>query len=383
MSMMINGCTKVTESTVEHLILIIGAHANAVKPDVTKAYDDVMNVCLNEGVVDIIVSDGNPAIVRSIDLPSQVRGLSSSKKKSIAEAQCSQILEYASSLTARVSEVDILKSLILAGDQLADQPNSKIIVLDSCLQTKSPLNFATMLLEGGSSDSVINSLKSENYIPSLQDIDVDIYGLGDVAEPQQTLTQKNIQVLQQIWEKILAESGATFKINKEHMQNNNNDEKQNLPSVTPVPISEVKDIQTLDNSNYISLDETVISFEPDAADIKDEVSAQKNIDSIMNVISNKDMSILLVGCTAKQGNLDSCIHLSTLRAEKIKNMLVNAGMSSSRIEVIGTGYDSVFYEPDNDESGHLIENIAKQNRKVVIIDRSSDIANELIKKWHK
>ena len=56
------------------------------------------------------------------------------------------------------------------------------------------------------------------------------------------------------------------------------------------------------------------------------------------------------------------------------NVLISKGISAERIITIGLGYHDPWHIDDLDENGVQIEELACQNRKVLIMDMNSEDA---------
>lgn len=378
----LSGCktqNKKSDVSIDHLIILIGAHSNFPKVSLSYVKEDLMEVVVNEGTVELIVVDGDPYIASTINVPENGENLSSTKRKKIAESYVNQIIEFSETLQASTPEVDLLSALILASEQLnGNQENGKIVVIDSCLQTKAPLNLSTLLLEELDTDVLIEALKTESYIPDLNNVSVEVIGLGNVVSPQEKLTPKNKKNLKVLWNEILLEAGANVKIKDNNVTDSNKTNNDKLPEVSTVPVSHPKDISSLGTSNYVSLDETVISFNKNSAVLKNRTEAEKNLKEISTYLKKTKTEILLIGCTAKWGSKNGCIQLSKDRALVVKELLQGLGVDPNLITVVGTGFENPFYQNDIDKNGNLVEEIAVQNRKVVLINKDTPVSKEIL-----
>ena len=63
----------------------------------------------------------------------------------------------------------------------------------------------------------------------------------------------------------------------------------------------------------------------------------------------------------------------------MQNLLLELGVAKSQIAgVRGLGHDNDYHVPDVDDKGDLIENLAEQNRVVLVLDAASPEAQNLL-----
>ena len=89
---------------------------------------------------------------------------------------------------------------------------------------------------------------------------------------------------------------------------------------------------------------------------------------------------MICGTTAT-GNASFCKALSQDRAETIRDLLVDMGAKKEQISCLGLGCNNPWHVEDTDKDGHLIEDNAKQNRTVYILDRNSDDAKSILENY--
>ena len=86
-----------------------------------------------------------------------------------------------------------------------------------------------------------------------------------------------------------------------------------------------------------------------------------------------DVTVLLVGTTAGDTNSDYALSLSLDRANAVRNSLIDLGVDPSQIITTGLGSCDPWHV-----YGLGLGAEASVNRKVVIVDASSDIAADLL-----
>ncbi len=71
------------------------------------------------------------------------------------------------------------------------------------------------------------------------------------------------------------------------------------------------------------------------------------------------------------------MELSSARAQAVTNELINCGIPEEQLIPIGLGFNDPWHIRDLDEDGKQVEELASQNRKVLIVDVNSADAQKL------
>lgn len=125
------------------------------------------------------------------------------------------------------------------------------------------------------------------------------------------------------------------------------------------------------------LTEEQVSFVPDQATYLDEEEAVATIQPIADyLMENNQITILLVGTTAGDEDSDYTMTLSQERADAVRDTLIRLGVDESRIVTVGLGSSDPWHVYDGGYEG----SIASGNRKVVLLDASSDTAKKILSK---
>lgn len=368
-----------------HLAVIIGAHANAPRVNTSVMYDAVLEACSQSGsTVSLIVNDGAP-YASVVTIPETKSGLSSEKYRTIAEERADQILSIADQMYAKTAESDLLSAITLAGRQLnAEEGGRKeLIIIDSGLTTAEPLDFSESLLESITAEQVVSLLETQRALPDLQEIDsVRFFNIGDVAEPQARITEANRETLIEVWDGILKQAGAKEIEFKTDLPLSTFYAEGEVPEVSTVTVLERASALVLTEMNLsemdaVSFDEETIAFLADTDELVDREAAKTALEgAAAYMAAHPEFRAMLVGTTAKFGDLENCISLSEKRAEVVKELLVENGIEEDRLETAGMGYDNPFYKNDQ-KNGGLDEAAAAQNRAVILIDASDSVAKQI------
>ncbi len=368
-----------------HLAVIIGAHANAPRVNTSVMYDSVLEACTQSGsTISLIVNDGAP-YASVVTVPETKSGLSSEKYQAIAEERAKQIVNMADQMFAKTAESDLLSAITLAGRQLSAEEGGRkeMIVIDSGLSTAAPLDFSESLLENITAEQVISLLEEQRALPELQEIDcVRFFNIGDVAKPQSQITEANRKTLIEVWNGILRQAGAGEIEFKTDLPLASFYAEGEVPQVSTVTVMERASALVLKEINLaevdaVSFDEETIAFLADTDELVDREAAKTALEGVAAYMKkHPEFRAMLVGTTAKFGDLESCISLSEKRALVVKELLVENGVDPIRLETVGTGYDNPFYKDDQKDEG-MDENVAAQNRAVVLIDASGSVAAQM------
>lgn len=390
------GCsTPKTETAPIHSVVLDGrGHANMAALNPQKAEEFIAEVCKSHGSVSMIAVDGAPYLIDSVDIPQGKAGLPDDKKEKIARQQASEILNVLQQHKAKTAEVDLLTALQMASQCLASLDGEKrILVMDSGVSTTNLLDMSKTMLEQTDTENLIKSLKKEKAIPKLKGIQVMWLGLGEVAEPQAKLQQKQRDNLQAIWEAVLSEAGVDeMTFYSDVAMTRTADET--LPSVKQVQIPEPASVLQKTDCKIEEMAEKNISykfgeesaaFRPDSAEL---LTGRKRVRRVFEPIiaylkQNPKEKILLAGNTSSAGKQPSLVKLSKKRCQTIRQIMMEAGVNANQIETIGLGYfGSPFTQNDRRKDGSLNEEAAKKNRSVVVMSYKSETAKNLLEHSH-
>lgn len=349
--------------------------------------DTIYDTILEYGYISVVVVDGEPEMVAadSYDIDPQYKKASKEKLKTDARAKATNLIAYMEDRVANDAQVDYMEGLRMAVRSLSslDGYDSKtIIVIGTGLSTQGTLNFQNNLLSV-EPEAVLDQLEEKDEIPDFTGITVVWQQMGDVASPQQDLSQAQRKRLQEIWGGIVERGGGTFVYN-DIMANPVDTEVSypavdtvELPAETPIRFDEEM-FDTADESllkKPVILTEEQVSFVPDQATYLNEEEAVATIQPIADYLMEHDqITVLLAGTTAGDEDSDYTMTLSQERADVVRNTLIRLGVDESRIVSVGLGSSNPWHVYGAGYEG----SIASGNRSVVLLDASSDTAKEIL-----
>ena len=129
----------------------------------------------------------------------------------------------------------------------------------------------------------------------------------------------------------------------------------------------------------LKLDGKSIAFKADSTDLVDPTAAAETLAPITDYLSRTTDCIVLLGETATDGTQEECVNFSLRRAEAIKQLILEGTtISDSQILVVGLGYQHEFHLSDLNADGSLNEDIAPQNRAVLIFSSEADAVSDYV-----
>lgn len=378
----LTGCTSpkgsVTESgcATDHqsvsVSIVVGAHSNAnvISLNAQEIGEQLYQCAYTYGTVSLIRADGKPEefLKAKIQEPT-TKGLSESKLKSIAEGYQSEILAaFQTDGMAKVEEVDTLEAIRLAANSLktVTEGDKYLVIADTGLSTTGYVNFCVDDLFNTPTDDIVQALEDEKAIPDLKDIHVVWLYAGQVAEPQETLSEVQKNKLIEIWSAILEKAGAESIDFRPDVASST--PYTDLPNVSTVNADD-RNIDVTPLTKMI-LDSESVSFVGDQAIFVDEAQAKQAISGVaQTLLAHPDNQVYVVGCTASlPGKEVFCQNLSEERAQAVVNALKEFGIPEEQITAVGMGNQAPWHIDDLDAEGKQIESIAQQNRCVVVLD---------------
>ena len=349
--------------------------------------DTIYNTIRNYGYISVVNADGVPDVVlaSSFDIDDKYKSASAERLDMDARAKTTNLIAGMQSVIATDPEVDYLAALTLALrtlSSLEEYDSKTIVVIGTGLSTTGVLNFQNNLISA-EPGTIVELLEEKGEIPCFNGIMVYWQQMGDVAAPQAQLSSAQRNKLQQIYGGIVEAGGGTFVCND--IIANPVNEGTAYPAVTPVelpadiPISfnpETLNSEATENvlAEPVVLTEEQITFIGDKAEYLYPEEAESVLKPIADFLLSNDVTILLCGTTAGDGNSAYTMELSQARAEAVKQSLVDLGVDPSHIIAVGLGSTDpwhVYGIPTSDKA-------ASCNRKVVLLDASSYTAQEIL-----
>lgn len=366
------------------------ACAKTVDSSAPIVQDTMIECAENYGYSFIVRVDGSPELVsaESLDIDEQYKNASRERLSRDARNRATNLLAVLDEVSAVYPEVDYLEGLRCAGASLRSLDSSytsrSIICCGTGLGTTGYLNFTNNLLSA-EPEVIVEMLREREALPDLNDITVYWLGMGQVAAPQEKLTPKQVKNLENIWKAVVEASGGEFVPNEYITVTSETGQSAELPSVSTVEIPSDRPI-VFEPEVLDMVEEAVSVFEEpvvlgesqfvcdEATYLHPEVAVETIRPIAEYLIAHDSVNLLLIGSTAGDVTNDSTLRLSQDRADAVRNTLVELGVAAERITTVGMGSDDPWHISGAGYDGP----VASSNRKVVLIDASSEQAVEIM-----
>lgn len=281
-------------------------------------------------------------------------------------------------------ETDILSGLYMAEKQLSKSKADfkKLILFSTGIPTSGYINFLNdsniIDYNDNEFDSLIQEFRNNNFLPDLSGIEIYWFNICETIEPQNSPGRATAVNIENFWKRLLINCGVEEKnINFSYSLNDstNSTETDNYPFVTPV---------TFDAEEIIwNFSEKTVQFNPRKATFLDEKLVYKTLEPYaQRICKATSRKFIIVGSTATYGDKNDCIKLSLERAEAVKKVLCQYGVSPDCLLTYGIGQNEVGENLTNRvvdiENGQFIEEKGKLNRKVMIVDTSTSLGKQLL-----
>lgn len=366
--------------------------ANSQRPNMNSplVQNTVYDTILNYGYISVINVDGNVEMVlaKSYDIDERFKGASVNRLKADARAKTENFIKTLQNVIADDPEVDYLEGFRLAVRSLASlegYTSKRIVVLGSGLSTTGVLDFRNNLLSAEAS-VIADILEEKEALPDFSYITVDWQQMGDTAEPQKALLPNQKKRLQEIWSNIIERTGG--KVTFDQFIPSPVDESIEYPAVsvvelpadTPVNFDSAEfESQISESSEFatpVILPEDEVCFKADSAEFCSPDKAMETIRLIAEYMlyENSSISLLLAGCIAGDSDSEEGYLLSLQRAEMVKKALIKLNVPAERLVTRGLGCSDPWHIPG---IGYK-DKLAAQNRKVVLLDSTTELARELL-----
>lgn len=362
------------------LAIIVGNHSNAQRPDYGSIDNWLEEVIVQGGTLRMIVSDGNPyGMNAQIDNSVFQKSLTDSTRQRLIDENLTALHDAMSSLAPKTEEADTLGAIQQAALflQQADEEKRVLLILDSGLATTGLLDFSAQpQMLTAEPEDVAAALEKKAGLPDLTGVKVQMT-LSELDNPQQKLSSQEQQNLAGIWTRILQDSGA-MDVTVERSIGGSGAADVTWPQVSVIETAGDTAVRVNLRKQAEVFTEEELGFKPDSDQLLDEETAKEALKPVAEYMKeNPERSVIILGSTATARDEGFCRELSQKRAEKVAQMLDALGADENRMETLGLGYEDPWHVEDLDGNGNLIEDKARLNRKVMVMDAESSEAGKL------
>lgn len=267
-------------------------------------------------------------------------------------------IEKAANSSPSCSGADYFAAINEALEYVKGYDNPLIIVYGSGLSDTGVFNFAfdDLITDSGlEKEHVDTILSSDNRFAneSYPNVTVNWYGVGQTVGKQPELKEWKKSV-ENTYKAIFEYFNIVYKFYSIKVSSNTESVSSDYKvNITSLPIIE---------ENYeLSLDERYLSFYPNTAQLQNQPEVEQLLKSVVEKLNkNKSVKIKLTGYQTVCGKTKT---LSIQRAETIKSIMVNLGISADRITT-----DGVAGPPDDRTEDPLCGStgVAVEHRTVIL-----------------
>ena len=380
------GCSgRVSNEETSNTVYIVGRHANAQPPAINNSTieSSVQSAIDNNTLLSVIELDGSPSVEKdNLFTFNLKKNVSSTIKKKYVSKMTNKVIETFNNLTPKVAEVDILKAIEIAANELNSSDANTDYAKHIGVQTTGLIDMTkfNILSSKETVDEVIEQLSAKQALPNLEGITIDWYNLNQVSGEQKELTAEMEATNEYLWGTLIAKAGGKVDFKSDNAIADDRTNYDVGVSVIPV-IEDSLNVEEYNKDSSVVFTTDEIAFKSDSVEFVDEEQASQAVMKIVNyMLYNKDYNLLLAASTATVPPQNKCESFSKKRAEAVKSLIIsrsNNQIDSSRITTIGMGYENPYHVSDASKNGSLIEEKAKQNRAVYAMNKDSIEAKQL------
>jgi outer membrane protein OmpA-like peptidoglycan-associated protein len=350
----------------EGIVLVIGAHRNEPVPSLDPRLTCQVAAAIRAGQpVRIVVASGQPQLI-SLQLVKVTGGTLAQQDSPWVQEDLKRVMTAVAAARPTSPGVDDLAALSIAADAMrsAGAFRAEVALVDSGLDDRGVLDFTVPGILAATPSEVASELKATGNLPYLRGLTVLLVGIGYTAPPQPPLTEKWRSNLTQIWAAVVRSAGAAVQIVPQPAQGASvrTDESAKL-----VPVPPDQPVKPRTGKAIVFTGASAVRFEPNTTVLVDPAAALRALTPIARwLAADPARRALLVGTTADVGPMEGQVELSTLRADRVRTVLIALGALPGQISTRGVGSHFPQFTPDRNGSGVLLAGPATLNRSVRI-----------------
>lgn len=302
------------------------------------------------GSAGLVIADGAPQVYGPIRFDRK-------KQNEVQQAKTdrkmrTQIAEIVKGAVAQTPETDLITAVSLAGRMVSSgtAEQKQIIIRHSGVNTASTLPMQELDLPNADSAQLVDQLDAAAMIPQLDGITVEFYGLGDVAGSQEALSAQQVKWLQNFWQAFFDRAGAAVTFHTDIVSG---------PAMTDGGHT-VTPVAAAGTPSFITVSAEQVAFRPDSTALVDEPAAQAVLNSLAQQMQDSGVRYVVAGSTAKVDNATSegAQSLSLARAQVVRQMLVETGVSADRLICVGLGNEATSCRSADEASNRCVYIVA-------------------------
>lgn len=341
----------------------VGGRSNTPAVSGTPVLGAVVNAAAaKESSVVLLDTGGRPSAQPPISLELESKNGAAREREAAEKAR--MLAQQMARVAATSPEANPLEALNLAADSVrsaqGDAQGGTIVLVDSGLQTMGALDYRQDGMMSAEPQDVVKALQATGQLPDLTGMTVYLVGIGQTVEPQQALDAGARHNVQAQWRALTEAAGAACVDFDDTPRNA--PAPAGLPAVRPVPVAPVTPEIPLPGKPL----HLRIPFNPDSDEYVDPQGAADELRPTAEAMKRDGFAVTLTGTTATHGTEEGRKRLSQMRADRVKQTLVELGADPAKITTKGVGTDHPSHVQDIGPDGQLIPAQAAQNRLVIV-----------------
>lgn len=342
-----NPAALIPARAADGLFVIAGDHANVPEPSLPAEAAPLVRATILAGQpIGIVALDGDPKLVQPGTIYPLDKANPSRTEKSL-EAAVSSLNATIHSLTAQTPGNDVVAAINVAADaaKAAGRTSATILVLDSLLADTGSLNLTPNGMSLVDPAEMAKHIVSSGGIADLEGLHFLLVGAGYGTGAQKSLSYIQLENIRNIVTATLTAAGAaTTTVVSIAMTG---DASQSQLPVTPVPVVSPKPYDvplSQDGKLQGSLvfdNASSVRFAGGTADLVNPGAASQQLHDVAAWLKADMVRRIMISGTISSGGIPDSSdseHLSLRRANVVLEILRQAGVSDSQMEVEGLGY---------------------------------------------
>jgi OOP family OmpA-OmpF porin len=347
-------------NTAAPLTLVVGERSNVPRVQFPDMVDTLIRTAATgHQPITLIRIDGKPNVfhLQTFVTSDQNSGAISDDISAYVDG-VNQILNGAQ-VHAAAPQADVLTALSLAA--AATPAGGNIVVIDSGLQTVTPLEYQVPGMLMSPPRDVVTFLRGKDLIPPLTGRHVLLSGFGFAAAPQTILDQPERNNVAAQWAAIVGAGGACVTVDQSP---NTNQAMPGLPAVATAPLPASPTFKNCGTT--VLSDAGSVGFKDGLASFRDPPEAKQTLSRLATILKQGTEPVTLIGSTSSEGGDAVNNPLSLNRAAAVKAVLASLGVPGTRITAVGDGSHYPTRVPDLRPGGQLLLPQAEQDREVIV-----------------
>ena len=329
-----------------------GARANSPEPAIPKIVADYLTDIDQDKGITIVRVDGAPSIAcgirfhsNAVNGPAKQQDRHDFGKRAINELRKARAAE---------PEADPLGALTLAAASAG--PGGLVVLADSGLQTRTPLDFRTEAVLTLAPDKIVEQLREDDLLPDTSGKRVVLSGIGYTADPQKQPHPGIQRHLVAVWTAIARAGGSTDVQVAE--QAGTGAAVTDEPEVSTVKLPDPDPVHAACGSVIELPDGGAVGFQPDQAVYREPARAKATLSIVADFLAeNTGATVEATGTIAHHGPDVRDAGLALHRAEAVRDTLRELGVPARTITPHGDGWGP--YPGTGDD-------VDQRNRRVVL-----------------